>query len=653
MCGIVGVVGRLGNLNAALPNQSVANDAAANLVINNDNSISVVDVLMEGLRRLEYRGYDSAGVATLVDGKIERRRAMGKLENLRALLAEKPFHQPGTIGIGHTRWATHGEPSTRNAHPHKGERVVVVHNGIIENYRDLRDDLTARGVTFTSETDTEVIAHLLDQALLRGLKPQQAVAETLPLLHGAFALAMLFHGYDDLLIGARRGSPLCLGYRNAASNHTGDDDGHTGVAAHLLASDALALAGMVDQVTYLEEGDWVVLSAMQAVIYNADNQVVARPSQPLAMNGQQTDKGLFPHFMLKEIHEQPATVVDSLLPFINPLERQLTIDLPGIDWAKLHHVTLVGCGTAFYVGMVAKYWFEELAALPAIVDIASEFRYRATRSQMAELVVFVSQSGETADTLAAMRFAKERGQKTLAIVNVPTSTMAREADIVLHTHAGPEISVASTKATTAQLTVLAALCLAAARGRGVINAEQLSAHLAAFADLPGQFATVLAEDDTYRRIGAQLAEARNILFIGRGSCYPVAMEGALKMKELTYIHAEGFPAGELKHGPIALLDSGVPVITLAPPDRLQEKTLSNMQEAMARSAPIILLSDAASCQRFANHAGITPLALPTTSTLTAPLVYTLPMQLLAYYCAVARGTDVDQPRNLAKSVTVE
>ncbi|MBM3602595.1 MAG: glutamine--fructose-6-phosphate transaminase (isomerizing) [Alphaproteobacteria bacterium] len=638
MCGIVGIVGQLGKIAGWQPEHRLADG--------HDGAVNAVDVLLEGLRRLEYRGYDSAGVATLVDGMIERRRAMGKLENLRALLADNPFSQASQIGIGHTRWATHGAPSTRNAHPHQGEGVVVVHNGIIENYRELRDSLTAQGVAFSSDTDTEVIAHLVDRALLRGLSPQQAVAETLPQLHGAFALAMLFDGHNDLLIGARRGSPLCLGFHNA-------DAAGGQVCAHLLASDALALAGMVDRVTYLEEGDWVVLNARQAAIFNADNQVVARPSQPLAMNGQQTDKGLFPHFMLKEIHEQPATVVDSLLPFINPLERQLTIDLPGIDWAKLHHVTLVGCGTAFYVGMVAKYWFEELAGLPAIVDIASEFRYRATHSQMGKLVVFVSQSGETADTLAAMRFAKERGQKTLAIVNVPTSTMAREADIVLHTHAGPEISVASTKATTAQLTVLAALCLSAARGRGAVNAEQLRAHLAAFIDLPGQFASVLAEEGKYRRVGAQLAESRDVLFIGRGSCYPVAMEGALKMKELTYIHAEGFAAGELKHGPIALLDSSVPVVTLAPPDRLQEKTLSNMQEALARSAPIVLLSDQASCDRFAGHAGITPLALPPTNILTAPLVYTLPMQLLAYYCAVAKGTDIDQPRNLAKSVTVE
>jgi glucosamine--fructose-6-phosphate aminotransferase (isomerizing) len=627
MCGIVGIVG--GNPEQMTPN------------------------LMQALGRLEYRGYDSAGLASLVGGQIERRRATGKLANLQALLNENPLIPLGltdaapNVGIGHTRWATHGEPSTRNAHPHAGERVALVHNGIIENYQDLHAELVAKGVVFSSETDTEVIAHLLDQSLAQGLSPQQAVAEVLPRLHGAFALAMIFQGHPDLLIGARRGSPLCLGFlaERGATAAT--------LPAHLLASDALALAGIADRVTYLEEGDWVVLSSVQAVVYDSANQVVSRPNQPLPSFGAEISKGPFRHYMLKEIHEQPVTVVDSLLPYVDPIGRQLTLELADVDWRQLGHITLVGCGTAYYAAMVGKYWFESFAGLPAIVDIASEFRYRPLHSKLAQLVVLISQSGETADSLAALRFAKERGQKTLAIVNVPTSSMAREADYVLHTHAGPEISVASTKATTAQLTVLAALSLAAAKARGTMTPELLAEQLAAFTALPSQMAQVLGQEARYEAVSQRLAPTRNVLYIGRGSCYPIALEGALKLKEISYIHAEGFPAGELKHGPIALLDNQVPVITLAPHNPLQEKTISNMQEALARGAPVILFSDAAACQRFADHPAITAIAMPDTTPLTAPLIYILPMQLLAYYTAVAKGTDVDQPRNLAKSVTVE
>jgi glucosamine--fructose-6-phosphate aminotransferase (isomerizing) len=607
MCGIVGVVGRE----------------------------PVAPMLLEGLKRLEYRGYDSAGIATLVNGSIERRRAEGKLGNLQRLLDQRPL--PGDVGIGHTRWATHGVPNEVNAHPHATRRVALVHNGIIENYRDLRNELIPLGYAFETETDTEAVVQLITRYLDDGLSPVDATEKTLGRLEGAFALAIIFAGDHDLMIGARRGSPLVVGW---------------GDGAMYLGSDALALASVTDRVSYLEEGDWAVISRDGAVFRDAAGRDVERPSRLTALTGAVVGKGNHRHFMLKEIYEQPTVIGETLNTFFNPASR--TIQMPALpfDLATVGRATIVACGTSFYAGMVARYWFESVARIPVEVDIASEFRYRAAPLPPGGLAVFISQSGETADTLAALRYAKSQGNHTLAIVNMPESTMAREADVVLMTHAGPEIGVASTKAFTCQLVTLACLAIATARARGAIDARR-EAHLsAAIAEVPARAADVLNHDERLRALAQELAEATDILYIGRGPSYPIALEGALKLKEISYIHAEGFAAGELKHGPIALIDDGVPVIVIAPSDDVFDKTASNMEEAIARGARVVFLSDRRGVERLGSLAAAV-IELPEVDPFVAPILHTIPVQLLAYHAAVTKGTDVDQPRNLAKSVTVE
>jgi glucosamine--fructose-6-phosphate aminotransferase (isomerizing) len=607
MCGIVGVVGRE----------------------------PVAPMLLVGLKRLEYRGYDSAGIATLVNGSIERRRAEGKLGNLQRLLDQRPL--PGDVGIGHTRWATHGVPNEVNAHPHATRRVALVHNGIIENYRDLRNELIPLGYAFETETDTEAVVQLITRYLDDGLSPVDATEKTLGRLEGAFALAIIFAGDHDLMIGARRGSPLVVGW---------------GDGAMYLGSDALALASVTDRVSYLEEGDWAVMSRDGAVFRDAAGRDVERPSRLTALTGAMVGKGNHRHFMLKEIYEQPTVIGETLNTFFNPASR--TIQMPALpfDLATVERATIVACGTSFYAGMVARYWFESVARIPVEIDIASEFRYRAAPLPPGGLAVFISQSGETADTLAALRYAKSQGNHTLAIVNMPESTMAREADAVLMTHAGPEIGVASTKAFTCQLVTLACLAIATARARGAIDARR-EAHLsAAIAEVPARAADVLNHDERLRALAQELAEATDILYIGRGPSYPIALEGALKLKEISYIHAEGFAAGELKHGPIALIDDGVPVIVIAPSDDVFDKTASNMEEAIARGARVVFLSDRRGVDRLGSLAAAV-IELPEVDPFVAPILHTIPVQLLAYHAAVTKGTDVDQPRNLAKSVTVE
>jgi glucosamine--fructose-6-phosphate aminotransferase (isomerizing) len=592
-------------------------------------------MLLEGLKRLEYRGYDSAGIATLVNGSIERRRAEGKLGNLQRLLDQRPL--PGDVGIGHTRWATHGVPNEVNAHPHATRRVALVHNGIIENYRDLRNELIPLGYAFETETDTEAVVQLITRYLDDGLSPVDATEKTLGRLEGAFALAIIFAGDHDLMIGARRGSPLVVGW---------------GDGAMYLGSDALALASVTDRVSYLEEGDWAVISRDGAVFRDAAGRDVERPSRLTALTGAVVGKGNHRHFMLKEIYEQPTVIGETLNTFFNPASR--TIQMPALpfDLATVGRATIVACGTSFYAGMVARYWFESVARIPVEVDIASEFRYRAAPLPPGGLAVFISQSGETADTLAALRYAKSQGNHTLAIVNMPESTMAREADVVLMTHAGPEIGVASTKAFTCQLVTLACLAIATARARGAIDARR-EAHLsAAIAEVPARAADVLNHDERLRALAQELAEATDILYIGRGPSYPIALEGALKLKEISYIHAEGFAAGELKHGPIALIDDGVPVIVIAPSDDVFDKTASNMEEAIARGARVVFLSDRRGVERLGSLAAAV-IELPEVDPFVAPILHTIPVQLLAYHAAVTKGTDVDQPRNLAKSVTVE
>ena len=607
MCGIVGIIGR----GAAAP------------------------LLLDSLKRLEYRGYDSAGIATLVNGSIDRRRAEGKLVNLATRLAEEPL--AGTVGIAHTRWATHGAPSEANAHPHATSRVAVVHNGIIENFQELRDELAGLGHNFASDTDTEVVAHLVTRYLDEGHEPAAAVALALPRLDGAFALAILFAGRHDLIIGARRGSPLAVGY--------GDGEMYLG-------SDALALAPLTRRICYLEEGDWVEISGQAAVVHDETDQVVERPIKETAASGALIGKGNFRHFMLKEIYEQPSVIGDTVHTFLNPATGALNLpDLP-FDLATVPRITMSACGTAFYAAMVARYWFEQLAGLPADVDIASEFRYRGGPLPEGGVALFISQSGETADTLAALRFARQRGQHVASIVNVPESSIARESDLVLPTLAGPEIGVASTKAFTTQLTVLAALAIATARARGAIDGRREAALGHALAEVPARAAEVLNHDDALREVAATLAEARDVLYLGRGTGYPIALEGALKLKEISYIHAEGYAAGELKHGPIALIDENVPVIVIAPSDDLFEKTASNMQEVMARGGRVIFLSDAAGIEKLGD-AATACIELPRVDPIVAPILYAIPVQLLAYHTAVLKGTDVDQPRNLAKSVTVE
>ena len=608
MCGIVGIVGR---------------DAVAGQ-------------LVEALRRLEYRGYDSAGIATLTDGHLERRRAEGKLANLEARLRDEPLG--GAIGIGHTRWATHGRPNETNAHPHATARLAVVHNGIIENFRELKAELQGLGVRFESETDTEVVAQLVSRAMDEGLGPVEAVARCLPRLHGAFALGILFSGHDDLLVGARHGAPLAIGF---------------GQGETYLGSDALALAPFTEEITYLEEGDWAVLSRAGAEIHGLDGAVVERPRQRIVAQAFRVEKGNHRHFMAKEIHEQPEVVGRTLAHYVDLANGRVALpgDLP-FDFGKLSRLSITACGTAYYAGLVAKYWFETLARLPVEIDVASEARYREPPLDRDGLTLVISQSGETADTLASLRYAKAQGQHTLAVVNVPTSTIAREASAVVPTLAGPEIGVASTKAFSCQLTVLLCLAIAAGRARGALSAERERALVDALITVPGLMAEATKREGEIEALAREVSKARDVLYLGRGTSYPMALEGALKLKEISYIHAEGYAAGELKHGPIALIDESVPVIVIAPHDAIFEKTVSNMQEVAARGGRIILIGDA----RSAAAAGLETLATVTMADcdpVVDPIVYAVPIQLIAYHTAVFMGKDVDQPRNLAKSVTVE
>jgi glucosamine--fructose-6-phosphate aminotransferase (isomerizing) len=607
MCGIVGVLGKH----------------------------EVAPLLVEALKRLEYRGYDSAGIATVNKGRLDRRRAVGKLVSLSDLLVHDPL--PGKAGIGHTRWATHGAATVVNAHPHRAGPVAVVHNGIIENFRELREELAAAGYAQESQTDTETVALLVQMAMDRGLGPVEAAEATLGKLQGAFALCFLFDGEEDLMIAARRGSPLAIGH--------GEGEMYVG-------SDAIALAPMTDTITYLDEGDWAVVTRAGATIRDAGGRLANRPATRIAIESTRIEKAGYKHFMAKEIAEQPVVIADALkqagVGGVNPALR-----LPeAVDFAGVDRLALVACGTAHYACAVAKYWFEGLAGLPCDVDIASEFRYRDAPLSSASWAVFVSQSGETADTLAALRHVQEKVAKVVAVVNVPTSSIAREADLILPIRAGVEVGVASTKAFTAQLVTLALLALKAGRDRGRIDDAALAAHLAALAALPGLMNHALALAPRIARIAEDLARAQDILFLGRGAMYPLALEGALKLKEISYIHAEGYASGELKHGPIALIDAAVPVIVLAPRDALFDKTVSNMQEVMARAGKVVLLSDARGVAEAG--AGVwREITLPECPPLLAPMLYAVPAQLLAYHTAIAKGTDVDQPRNLAKSVTVE
>ncbi len=592
-------------------------------------------LILEGLRRLEYRGYDSAGIATLVDGEIERRRAQGKLNSLAERLAAEPL--AGNTGIGHTRWATHGAPVERNAHPHATQRAAVVHNGIIENFAALKSELSGHGYVFETETDSEVVAVLVTRYLDEGMEPQAAVAASLKQLHGAFAIALIFRGYPDLLICARRGAPVAVGF--------GDGEMFVG-------SDALALAPLTQRICYLDEGDYAVLTRDSATIYDAEDRRVERPIKLTALTGAMIGKGNHRHFMHKEIHEQSAVVGDTLSALVNPATRSVVLpDLP-FDLAAVTRVTMIACGTSYHSALVAKYWFEQLARVSVEVDIASEFRYRAAEMAPGGVAFFISQSGETADTLAALRYARSQGQHIVSLVNQPESSMARESHVILQTMAGPEIGVASTKAFTAQLAVLACFALALARARGKISAETEAAITAHLAEVPARIAEVLMDEAAIDNLAKTLTEARDVLYLGRGTAFPLALEGALKLKELSYIHAEGYAAGELKHGPIALIDEQMPVIVVAPRDELFEKTLSNVQEVMARGGRVIMMSDAEGIAALGDKA-VATIRLPECDPVVAPILYAIPLQLLAYYVAVHKGTDVDQPRNLAKSVTVE
>jgi glucosamine--fructose-6-phosphate aminotransferase (isomerizing) len=607
MCGIIGIVGRE----------------------------DVSDRLLDGLKRLEYRGYDSAGIATAHGGLIERRRAEGKLGNLGRELAAHTL--PGTTGIAHTRWATHGAPTTSNAHPHATKEVALVHNGIIENFKPLREELIARGREFSSQTDTEVVAHLISEKVEAGMAPEEAVKAVLPRLHGAFALAILFRAHPDMVIGARLGSPLVVGY----------GEGET-----YLGSDALALAPLTQRIAYLEEGDWVIIRGGGAEIFDRDNNPVERPVTVSGVSGAMIDKGNHRHFMQKEIYEQPVVVAQTLRAYLQRMEDRVTLPIPEFDLGSIRRVTIVACGTSFYAGMVAKYWFEQFARVPVDLDVASEFRYRAPVMEDGGLALFISQSGETADTLAALRHARAEGQKIAVVVNVPTSTMAREADLLLPTHAGPEIGVASTKAFTCQLAVLAALAANLARAKDRLTPAEEKEIVHHLAEAPAALNAALAEDGRIEGMAHTIAGARDVLYLGRGTDYPLALEGALKLKEISYIHAEGYAAGEMKHGPIALIDDSVPVIVIAPSGPLFDKTVSNMQEVQARGGKVVLISDAEGVVA-AGDGCLATITMPKVHPLIAPLVYAVPVQLLAYHVAVAKGTDVDQPRNLAKSVTVE
>ncbi|MGB8603292.1 MAG: glutamine--fructose-6-phosphate transaminase (isomerizing) [Rhizomicrobium sp.] len=594
-----------------------------------------IDIL-EALRRLEYRGYDSAGIATLNHGTLSRCRAVGKLGNLSAKLAGQPL--PGFTGIGHTRWATHGKPSEANAHPHATPRVAVVHNGIIENYRELRAELIAKGHSFESETDTEVCAHVVDQYLAEGMRPEQAVLAAVRRFTGAYALAMIFTGEDGLLIGARMGSPLAVGF--------GETEGYMG-------SDAFALAPFTNHVAYLENGDVAVLRMNKVTIYDAEDKLVSREVKVTTASVGLVDKGGFRHFMAKEIHEQPEVIAHTLAHYIDPDGPIARMDdALKAAFSTATRLTITACGTAYYAGLVGKYWFEQLARLGVEIDYASELRYREPVYPEKGMALFISQSGETADTLAALREAKEQGQTTVAVVNVPESSIAREADIVLPTFAGPEIGVASTKAFTCQLAALAALAIAAGRARGQLSEDDEKAFAAALLETPRHIVEFLKDERKLAALGSDIAKARDVLYLGRGSSFPLALEGALKLKEISYVHAEGYAAGEMKHGPIALIDENVPVIVIAPSDALFEKTVSNMQEVMARGGKVVLISDAEGLAR-AGSGVWAKVEVPKAHSFITPLIYAVPVQLIAYYAAVAKGTDVDQPRNLAKSVTVE
>jgi glutamine---fructose-6-phosphate transaminase (isomerizing) len=606
MCGIVGVLGKE----------------------------PVAELLVDALKRLEYRGYDSAGVATLEQGRIERRRAEGKLRNLEQLLKAEPLQ--GITGIGHTRWATHGKPSEANAHPHMTDDVAIVHNGIIENFRELKAQLMAEGAPFSSDTDTEVIAHLITRELRAGKDPVAAVYQTLAHLQGAFALAMIFRGYEDLMIVARQGSPLAIGY--------GDGEMFAG-------SDAIALAPFTDRIAYLEDGDWAVITRQGVAIRDRTGAGVTRPVAKSLATGLVVDKGNYRHFMAKEIHEQPEVVGHTLAHYLDLANYQVALPSLPLDFSQVSRLSLSACGTAFYACLVAKYWFERWARLPVDVDIASEFRYREIALPPGGAALFVSQSGETADTLASLRYCRQQHQHVLSVVNVEESSIARESDVVLPTLGGPEIGVASTKAFTCQLTVLACLAIAAGKARGVIGPELEAELVKALVEVPRHMATLLRDESPYETLAHSLSKARDVLYLGRGTSYPIALEGALKLKEISYIHAEGYAAGELKHGPIALIDESVPVIVIAPRDDLFEKTVSNMQEVAAREGRIILVSDADPAST--GCAVQTMINVPAVHPFVTPLVYAVPVQLIAYHTAVFMGTDVDQPRNLAKSVTVE
>ncbi|PSJ43407.1 glutamine--fructose-6-phosphate transaminase (isomerizing) [Allosphingosinicella deserti] len=608
MCGIIGIVGKA----------------------------QVTPRLMDGLRRLEYRGYDSAGLCTLVDGRLERRRSEGKLDNLAAVLADEPL--PGDVGIAHTRWATHGAPTVGNAHPHIVDGVALVHNGIIENFRPLREEMQAEGRVFRSETDSEVVAHLVDHQLKLGKDPREAVAAVLPRLHGAFAITILFRDFPGILIGARMGAPLTLGY--------GDDETYLG-------SDALALAALTQRIAYLDEGDWAVISRDGADIYDRDNNKVDRPVVLSGASSARIEKGNHRHYMQKEIFEQPLVVAQTLQSYLRSYEQQVALPDMDFSFADVPRITIVACGTSFYAGMVAKYWLEQFARVPVELDIASEFRYRQPVLEAGGLALFISQSGETADTLAALRHARAEGQRIAVVVNVPTSSMAREADLLLPTRAGPEIGVASTKAFTCQLAVLAALAAKVARDKGRLTEAEEREIVGHLSEAPAAMNAALAHDGDIEKMAPLIARARDVLYLGRGPDYPMAMEGALKLKEISYIHAEGYAAGEMKHGPIALIDEHVPVIVIAPSGPLFEKTVSNMQEVQARGGKVVLISDAEGLAAAADDRLLATIEMPKVHPLIVPLTYAIPVQLLAYHVAVAKGTDVDQPRNLAKSVTVE
>lgn len=608
MCGIIGIIGKT----------------------------NISPLLVESLKRLEYRGYDSAGIATIADNNtIACRRAEGKIVELEKALNKDAI--TGNIGIGHTRWATHGSPSIPNAHPHKTDKVAVVHNGIIENFQKLRSELETKGCVFNSETDTEVIPHLITNNLNHGQTPQEAVQNTLAVLEGAFSIAVLFVDHPNLLIAARKGSPLVIGY--------GNDNMYIG-------SDALSLAPLTNTLTYLNDGDWANITLNKVTIYDENNKQVEREKKLTSISGVSIDKGNYRHFMLKEIYEQPSVIGDALNAYHNPFTHEVKIPQITCDLKQIDKITIIACGTSFYAGLVAKYWIEQIAKIPVEIDIASEFRYREAVMPPNGLTLCISQSGETADTLAALRYAKQQGQYIVSIVNVEESSMAMESDAILRTLAGPEIGVASTKAFTTQLVVLACLTITLADAKQTIEPEEHNALSKALTEVPARAADILNHDNELRKLAHDLADAHDILYIGRGTSYAIALEGALKIKELSYIHAEGVAAGELKHGPIALIDETVPVITLAPSDALFEKTASNVQEVAARGGRVIFLSDKAGVKRLKSISQET-IELPTVHPFVTPILYSIPMQLLAYHTAVLKGTDVDQPRNLAKSVTVE